>query len=84
MPPQDKPEPGARPDAGLMNMVAETLDDLFNGEDQRRGSKKQLGFVLLVFPFDSPKGCNFVGNGANRWDIVRLFKDIIARWEEIS
>jgi hypothetical protein len=84
MPPQDKPELGDRPIAPeyalLMNTIAETLDDLFNGDDKRRGAKKQTGFVLLVFPFDAPKGCNFISNGANRWDIVKLFKEVIARW----
>jgi hypothetical protein len=86
--PQDKHELGDRPIApeyaALMNTVAETLDDLFNGEDKRRGALKRTGFVLLVFPFEAPKGCNFISNGPNRWDIVRLFKEVIARWEKAN
>jgi len=85
MPPQDKPELGDRPIApeyaALMNTVAETLDDMFNGENHKRGPRRRTGFVLLVFPFDKAEGCNFISNGANRWDIVKLFKELIARWE---
>jgi hypothetical protein len=64
-----------------MTAVAATLDDLFNGE--KRGKDKEVGFVLLVFRYgDDPTGrCNFISNGADRKDIVTLFKEMIARFE---
>jgi hypothetical protein len=38
--------------------------------------------VLLVFEFgDDPGRCNFISNGADRRDIVTLFKEMIARFE---
>lgn len=64
-----------------MEAVARTLDEFFN--EEKRGKDRTTGFVLLVFPFgDDPKGrCNFISNGADRKDIVALFKEMIARFE---
>ena len=63
-----------------MNEIARGLDMIFNG--QLSGKDRKLGFVLLLFPFDSYDGrCNFISNGANRKDIVVLFKEMIARFE---
>lgn len=63
-----------------MNDVATTLDEAFNGN--AKGSRRQTGFVLLVFPLGSNDGrCNFISNGADRADIVCLFKEMIARFE---
>lgn len=63
-----------------MNVVAATLDGYFNGD--ARGTDRETGFVLLVFPFGSTDGrCNFISNGADRKDIVALFKEMIARFE---
>jgi hypothetical protein len=64
-----------------MLAVGSTIDEVFNGT--RRGEKRETGFVLLVFPFgDDPKGrCNFISNGADRKDIIVLFKEMIARFE---
>ena len=63
-----------------MNAVAATLDGYFNGN--ARGADRETGFVLLVFPFGSTDGrCNFISNGADRKDIVALFKVMIARFE---
>jgi hypothetical protein len=64
----------------LMNELAVRLDKIFNGEG--KGKDRGTGFVLLVFPFGSTDGrCNFISNGANRQDIVALFKEMIARFE---
>ena len=64
----------------LMNDLAKNLDWLFNGES--RGKDRKTGFVLLVFPFGSDEGrCNFISNGADRREIVTLFKEMIARFE---
>ena len=63
-----------------MNAVAAGLDEMFNGT--KRGDARETGFVLLVFPFGSTGGrCNFISNGADRRDIVTLFKEMIARFE---
>ena len=65
----------------LMNELASRLDDMFNPMRHMTG-KRNTGFVLLSFPFNSPDGrCNFISNGANRQDIVVLFKEMIARFE---
>jgi hypothetical protein len=71
-----------------MNKLARALDIYFNGE--ARGHDRQTGFVLLVYPFSEMDGtdkpgtqprCNFISNGADRKDIVSLFKEMIARFE---
>ena len=66
-----------------MNVAAQTLDGFFNGQIKGRVVKpRKVGFVLLVFPFDGHEGrCNFISNGADRKDIVVLFKEMIARFE---
>lgn len=64
-----------------MNDVARGLDRVFNGD--KHGDERETGFVLLCFPFDDKDGkrCNFISNGADRKDIVVLFKEMIARFE---
>jgi hypothetical protein len=63
-----------------MNAVAQTLDEFFNGDV--KGQARQTGFVLLVFPFGEKEGrANFISNGADRKDIVTLFREMIARFE---
>jgi hypothetical protein len=38
--------------------------------------------VLLVFEYGEKEGrCNFISNGADRKDIVTLFKEMIKRFE---
>lgn len=63
-----------------MNDVAAGLDAVFNGE--LRGKDRKTGFVLLVFPFGDDTGrCNYISNGADRTDIVTMFKEQIKRFE---
>ena len=64
-----------------MNRLAQAIDQLFNGE--KRGNDREVGFVLLVFPFgdDAAGRCNFISNGADRKDVVALFREMIARFE---
>ena len=63
-----------------MNAVAAALDEVFNGD--ARAPNKKVGFVLLVFEYGSTDGrANFISNGADRKDIVVLFKEMIARFE---
>ena len=69
-----------------MNSMAFAIDRIFNGEQvltDTKNAKRANGFVLLVFPFGDKSGrCNYISNGANREDIVRLFKEQIIRFEE--
>lgn len=63
-----------------MNVIAMVLDEMFNGET--KGNDRETGFALLVFPFGKKEGrCNFISNGADRSDIVTLFKEMIRRFE---
>jgi hypothetical protein len=63
-----------------MNAMAVAIDKFFNGE--AKGRDRKAGFVLLVFPFGDTEGrCNFISNGADRQDIVTLFKEMIKRFE---
>lgn len=61
-----------------MNMIASALDEIFND-----GPNKQIGFVLMVFPYNEAGGgrCNYISNGADRRDVVALMKEMIARFE---
>jgi hypothetical protein len=67
----------------MMNTIASTLDQAFNGD--KHGKDRTVGFVLLVFPYNDnvsdTERCNFISNGADRKDIVALFKEMIARFE---
>ena len=63
-----------------MRAIVEVLDGVFNG--QARGRDRETGFVLLVFPFGNKDGrCNYISNGADRRDIVTMFREQIARFE---
>lgn len=66
----------------LMNEIASLLDNVFNGEALKAGTERKVGFVLLVFPYGEQEGrCNYISNGADRRDIVTLFREQIARFE---
>jgi hypothetical protein len=65
-----------------MKAIAQVLDETFNGE--AKGNDRKTGFVLLVFPFideHTDGRCNFISNGADRNDLVVLFKEMIKRFE---
>lgn len=63
-----------------MQDVARAIDLAFNGGAKKRDRK--TGFILLVFPFGDHEGrCNYISNGANRKDVVTLFKEQIKRFE---
>jgi hypothetical protein len=63
-----------------MNALAGAIDKLFNGD--RKGPDRKVGFVLLVFEYGDKSGrCNYISNGADRADIVALFKEQIKRFE---
>ena len=67
--------------AEQMNKIAAVLDTVFN--PGAHGQDRKTGFVLLVYPFgEADQGrCNFISNGADRGDLVTLFKEMIARFE---
>ncbi|MDP2150046.1 MAG: hypothetical protein Q8K13_10440 [Parvibaculum sp.] len=62
-----------------MTAIMATLDEFMNTP----GEKRSVGIVVLTFPFgETPEGrCNFMSNGADRKDLVVLFKEMIARFE---
>jgi hypothetical protein len=65
----------------IMNALASGIDDALNPQ-RDSGGKRTVGFVLLVFPFNSTDGrCNYISNGADRKDIVVMLKEQIARFE---
>lgn len=60
-----------------MNDVAHRIDRAFNGK--LRGDDRHTGFVLMVFPYGDDSGrCNYISNGADRDDIIKLM------WEQIQ
>jgi len=64
----------------MMQGIAAALDRAFNGN--ARGVDRKTGFVLLVFEYGEQEGrCNYISNGADRRDIVTLFKEQIKRFE---
>ena len=66
-----------------MYTMAGFIDELFNGD--KRGDERVTGFVLLMFPYGSDEGrCNYISNGADRKDIVKLFKEQIKRFEGLE
>lgn len=78
------PELGSQPIEdrfrALMQATAAALDEVFNGD--RRGAERQVGFVLLVFPFGEKEGrCNYISNGADRADMVRLLREQANRFD---
>lgn len=61
-----------------MRAVALGLDETFNGD--LRGEARQVGFVLLVFPFGTEVGdCNYISNGSQLQDMKRFFEFQVAR-----
>jgi len=79
--PDDQVEPRY---VDLMTALAHSLDHMFNNE--KKGTDRDTGFVLLVFPFDDIEGpagqgrINYISNG-KREDIVIALKEILARFE---
>jgi len=67
----------------LMNMLAETLDEIFNGPPSPV-RQKTIGFALLVYPLteniEGTGRINYIGNG-KRADMLVALKELVARWE---
>jgi hypothetical protein len=68
-----------------MTELARVIDAYFNGTvlpGLPSAKNRKTGFVLLVFPFANHDGrCNYISNGADRRDIVVMFKEQIKRFE---
>lgn len=63
-----------------MQGVAAALDYAFNGD--AKGAERTVGFVLLVFPYGDNEGrCNYISNGADRADIVKLLREQANRFD---
>ena len=64
-----------------MIALANFLDEAFN--KGIKGNDRKIGFVLLVFPFGEGEGrCNYISNGADRKDIIKLFREQAKRFEK--
>ena len=64
-----------------MNTIARNLDILFNAG--ATGKSRTVGFGLLVFPFGAGDGrCNYISNGADRRDIIKLLREQANRFDE--
>lgn len=65
--------------AEKMQRIARRLDHIFNGN--KRGSEREYGFVLMVFPFRGAVGnCNYISNG-QRAQMLELLREQIKRFE---
>lgn len=64
-----------------MQAFARAADEFFNGD--LKGDQRTTGFVLLVFPYGDQTGrCNYISNGADRRDIVKLLREQANRFDE--
>lgn len=82
--PKDKHELGSGPIEPAyiekMRALAHVIDEYFN--DEKKGSQRPVGFVLLVFPFGEAEGrCNYISNGADRKDIIKLLREQANRFD---
>lgn len=65
----------------IMNNLAGAVDEYLNLG--RTGKDRQVGFVLLVFPYGEGEGrCNYISNGASREDMVMLLREQANRFEQ--
>lgn len=63
-----------------MRAIAAALNRFFNGDAPP--VDRDVGFVLLVFPFGEKAGrCNYISNGADRRDVLTLLKEQARRFE---
>lgn len=62
-----------------MNVLAQTLDEVFNGS--LRGEQRRVGFVLVVSEFHRVSGrVNYISNG-NRADMTAMLTELLARFK---
>lgn len=64
--------------AALLTTLMRAMDTTFNPTRPKR-----VGIVLMMFPYGDTTGrCNYVSNGANREDMIRLLRHQADRFEE--
>ena len=61
-----------------MKLVAKTIDEMFNGELPK--GEREVGFVLMVFPFGRSGRVNYMSN-CDRAEVIATMKEQIARFE---
>jgi len=65
-----------------MKAIAQSLDQIFNGAKAGNVKERTWGFVVLVFPFGDDTGrANMISNGADRRDLIKLFRETANRFE---
>lgn len=63
-----------------MNAIARVIDEALNGD--LKGPNRTVEFVLLVFPYGTKDGrCNYISNGADRSDMVKLLREQANRFD---
>ena len=66
--------------ADQMRAIAQTLDEVFNGD--KKGREREVGFCLMVFPLNKFVGrANYVSN-ADRDGVIELLKAQLKKFEE--
>lgn len=67
--------------AAQMQTTIRAVNAMFNGDAPP--GKRKVGIVLLVFPYGDEKGrCNYMSNGVDRDDVVKLLEEQIKRFKE--
>lgn len=68
----------------LMNRLARTLDEVFNGPAPAppRAYDRKVGFALITFNFGEFEGgrVNYISN-AERDDMIASLRELLGRWE---
>jgi hypothetical protein len=63
-----------------LTAIMRVLDEFLN--DGAKGDARKTGLVVLMFPYGDAAGrVNFMSNGADRRDVLLLFKEMVARFE---
>jgi hypothetical protein len=62
-----------------MSLLADVLDETFNGKGCKPEDKK-VGFFLTTFEFNAPGRFNYISN-ADKLDVRAMLADVLARIE---
>ena len=63
-----------------MTACMKAMDEFLNGD--KKGADRPWGIVVMMFPYGDVEGrCNYMSNGADRKDIVKLMHEMIARFQ---
>lgn len=66
--------------SATMIAFMKTFDQIFN--PGLKAPDKKVGVIMLTFEYGEKEGrCNYISNGANRQDVVVMFKEQIKRFE---